>query len=147
MTLASAVASVDARTVRPAVLLAPLGVWLVLAVLAVANGVFRETVLVPRVGEYPGHVVSTLLLVAVVLAVSAAFFATTDTAYATVELAAVGVAWTLLTVGFEFLVGAVEGTPVSVTLGQYDVFAGQVWILVPLALLAAPLVFGRLFAA
>lgn len=52
----------------------------------------------------------------------------------------------MLTVGFEFLVGYVEGTPVSVTLGQYDVFAGQVWVLVPLTLLVAPLVFGRYFA-
>ena len=59
---------------RPAVLLAPLGVWLVMAVLAVANGVFREVVLIPRIGEYPGHVLSTSLLVAAILAVSAAFF-------------------------------------------------------------------------
>jgi len=57
----------------------------------------------------------------------------------------VGVGWTLLTVGFEFL-GAAEGTPVSVTLGQYDVFAGQVWILVPLTLLVAPYLFGSLLA-
>lgn len=48
----------------------------------------------------------------------------------------------ILTVGFEFLVGNVEGTPVSVTLGQYDVLAGQVWIAVPITLFVAPLLFG-----
>ena len=48
----------------------------------------------------------------------------------------------MLTVGFEFLVGYIEETPVSVTLGQYDVLAGQVWIAVPVTLLVSPLVFG-----
>lgn len=131
------------ESVRPQVFLAPLGVWLLMAVLAVANGGFREIVLIPRIGEYPGHVVSTAMLVAAILGVSFAFFRWTATEYAVAELVAVGVGWTVLTVGFEFLVGRVEGTPVSVTLGQYNVFAGQVWIAVPLALLLAPLLFGR----
>ncbi|MFC6889805.1 hypothetical protein [Halorubrum trueperi] len=132
-----------AESVRPRVLLAPLGVWLLMAVLAVTNGVFREIIIIPRIGEYPGHVVSTAMLVAAILGVSFAFFRWTATEYALAELVAVGVGWTVLTVGFEFLVGHVEGTPVSVTLGQYNVFAGQAWIAVPLALLIAPLLFGR----
>jgi len=90
--------------------------------------------------------VSTLVLVTAILVVAAAYFATTGTTYTDAELLLVGVGWTVLTVGFEFLVGAAEGTPVSVTLGQYDVFAGQVWILVPLTLLVAPYLFGTLFA-
>ncbi|MDH5020226.1 hypothetical protein [Halobacterium rubrum] len=137
----------DSWLVRPAVLLAPLGVWLAMAVLAVANGVVRELVVIPRVGEYPGHVLSTLLLVGAILAVSAAYFWSTGTTYTDLELVAVGAGWTLLTVGFEFLVGYAEGTPVSVTLGQYDVFAGQVWILVPVTLLVAPSLFGRVLTA
>jgi hypothetical protein len=130
------------QTVRPAALLQPLAVWLVMAVVAVANGVFRETVLVPRMDEYAAHVLSTAMLVLAILAVSAAYFGWTATAFSRAELLLVGVAWTLLTVGFEFLVGYAEGTPVSITLGQYDVFAGQVWIAVPLTLLFAPLLFG-----
>lgn len=129
-------------TLRLDVLLAPLGVWLLLAVLAVANGVLRETVLVPRLDEYRAHVLSTAVLVLVILGVAAAFFAWSGTAFSDVELVAIGVAWTLLTVGFEFLVGYAEGTPVSVTIGQYDVTAGQVWIVVPLTLLVAPYLFG-----
>lgn len=123
--------------------LAPLGVWLLMAVVAVANGAFRETVLVPRIGDYPGHVLSTLLLVSAILAVAYAFFATTSVDYSSTQLLLVGATWTVMTTGFEFLVGYVEGTPVSVTLGQYDVLAGQVWILVPLTLLVAPYLFGR----
>ncbi|WP_418285323.1 hypothetical protein [Halorubrum sp. DTA46] len=131
------------ETIRPRAFLAPLGVWLLMALVAVANGGFREVVLIPRVGEYPGHVASTALLVAAILAIAFAFFSRTSVAYGTAELVAIGVGWTLLTVGFEFLVGRLEGTPVSVTIGQYDVLAGQVWIAVPLTLLIAPLLFGR----
>ena len=131
-----------ARSIRASVLAQPLGLWTLMAVVAVLNGGLRETVIVPRVGEYLGHVVSTALLVAAILAVAYLYFSRTSIEYVRAELLAVGVCWVVLTVGFEFLVGYVEGTPVSVTLGQYDVLAGQLWILVPLALLVAPLLFG-----
>jgi hypothetical protein len=127
-------------------LLHPLGLWVLMAVLAVANGVFRELVLIPRTGEYGGHVLSTAMLVAAILVVSFAYFTTTAVAYTRLELLAVGVAWTVLTAGFEFLVGYLEGTPVAETVGQYNVLAGQVWVLVPLALLTAPLLFGDVFS-
>lgn len=122
----------------------PLGVWLLMAAVAVANGAFRETVLIPRTGEYGGHVLSTLLLVAAIVGITYAYFTRTPFEYTSSQLLLVGLGWTVLTVGFEFLVGYVERTPVSATLGQYDVLAGQVWILVPLTLLVAPLLFGRL---
>ncbi|MFW6003861.1 MAG: hypothetical protein ACOCPT_05515 [Halanaeroarchaeum sp.] len=138
-----ATATTLTASIRPTTLLAPLGVWLVLAVLAVANGVFREVAIVPRIGEYPGHVASTALLITIVLVVSWRFFEWTTVAYTRAELLVIGVVWMVLTVGFEFLVGYVVGTPVSVTLGQYDVFAGQVWIFVPITLFVAPLLFGR----
>jgi len=131
------------RSIRLPALRAPFGLWGVMAGLAVANGIFRELVLIPRIGEYAGHVLSTGLLVGAILAVSALYFIRTETEYSRAELAAVGAGWTLMTVGFEFLVGYAEGTPVSVTLGQYDVLAGQVWIAVPLTLLVAPYLFGR----
>jgi hypothetical protein len=135
-------ATLDVQSIRPRVLLYPLGVWVVMALVAIANGVFRELVLIPRIGSYPGHVLSTALLVAAILVVSFLYFSRTAIDYSQVELLVVGLLWTVLTVGFEFLVGYAEGTPVSVTLGQYDVLAGQVWIAVPLTLFFAPLLFG-----
>ena len=132
----------EAGAIRPHVFPFPLGVWVVMAIVAVINGGFRETVLVPRVGEHAGHVVSTALLVTAILLVSFAYFSWTPIDYGPAELVVVGVLWTVLTVGFEFVVGYVEGTPVSVTLGQYNVLAGQVWIVVPVSLLVSPLLFG-----
>jgi hypothetical protein len=134
--------TVDTGSLRLSVFLAPLGVWALMAVVAVLNGGFREVVLIPRVGDYPGHVLSTALLVAAIAGISFAYFRLTATEYRFGELMLVGVLWTVLTVGFEFLVGSVEGTPVSVTLGQYNVLAGQVWVEVPLTLLSSPLLFG-----
>lgn len=136
----------EAEPITPHAFLYPLAVWVVMAVVAVANGVFRETVLISRVGEYAGHAVSTALLVAAILLVSFGYFLWTPVEYATVELLLVGTLWTVLTVGFEFVVGYAEGTPVSVTLGQYNVLAGQVWIAVPITLLASPLLFGWLLS-
>ena len=130
-----------------AALLAPLGVWVLMAVLAVLNGGFREVVLIPRIGAYPGHLVSTGLLVAGILAVAGLFFTRTGVEYPPTQLAVIGAVWVILTVGFEFLVGAVEGTPVSITLGQYNVLAGQVWIAVPITLFVAPLLFGWLLSS
>jgi hypothetical protein len=127
-------------------ILVPLGLWIVMAIVAILNGIFRETVVIPRIGEYRGHVASTALLVAAILAISYTYFTSTDTEYTRGELLIIGVAWTVLTVGFEFLVGYVEGTPVEETISQYDVFAGQVWIAVPVALLTAPLLFGAVVA-
>jgi hypothetical protein len=105
-------------------LLYPLGLRVLMAVLAVANGIFRELVLTPRTGEYGGHVLSTAMLVVAILLVFFAYFTSTAVAYTRLELLAVGAAWTVLTVG------------------QYNVLAGQVWILVLLTLLTAPLLFG-----
>jgi len=130
------------QAVRPRAFLAPLGVWLVMAVVAVLNGGFRETLLIDRLGEYRAHVLSTALLVFAILLVAGLFFRWTATAYTQVELLLMGVLWTVLTVGFEFLVGYLEDTPVSETLAQHDVLAGQVWIAVPVTLLLAPLLFG-----
>jgi hypothetical protein len=128
--------------IRPTVFLYPLGLWALMAIVAVLNGGFREVVIIPRVGDYAGHVLSTALLVVAILVLSGLYFSWTSTAYTRTELLLLGGLWTVLTVGFEFLVGYAEGTPVSVTLGQYNVLAGQVWIAVPIALFVSPLLFG-----
>lgn len=132
----------ESRSVRPRVFVPPLGVWVLMALVAVINGVLRETVLIPRIGAYPGHVLSTAVLVVVILGITAVYFRRVSVEYRRLELLVIGALWMGLTVGFEFLVGYVENTPVAVTLGQYDVLAGQVWIAVPVTLLVSPLVFG-----
>lgn len=122
----------------------PLGLWIVMAVIAVFNGGAREVLVIPRIGERRGHQLSTAILVVAILVLSAAYFTTTAIDYSRSELLLIGVGWTGLTVGFEFLVGHLEGTPPEETIAQYDVRNGHVWIAVPLTLLVAPLLFGWL---
>jgi len=131
--------ALSTESIRASVFVYILALWVVMAVIAVANGVFRETVLIERVGEYTGHVLSTAMLVVAIIVVAALYFGTTPIDYTQAELLAVGASWAILTVGFEFLVGFLEGTPPSETIAQYNVLAGQVWIVVPLTLLVAPL--------
>ena len=45
-------------------------IWFALLVVAVANGGFREAVLIPRFGPHPGHIVSTGMLCAGILIVT-----------------------------------------------------------------------------
>lgn len=139
MRVAELTVTMGLSTIRPRVLASPLGLWLVMAVVAVLNGGFREVVLIPRVGDYLGHVISTAMLVTAILLLSFLYFTNTSIDYSQVELLLIGVIWVVLTGGFEFVVGYVEGTPVSETLAQYNVLAGQVWIFVPLTLLVSPL--------
>lgn len=132
----------ELQSIRPGAFIYPLGVWVVLALVAISNGVFREVFLISRLGERNGHLLSTALLVAAILVVSGLYFSQTSVDYSLLEALSIGVIWTVLTIGFEFLVGYLEGAPVSETVGQYNVFAGEVWILVPLTLLLSPLLFG-----
>jgi hypothetical protein len=113
-------------------------VWMLLLVVAVANGAAREFLLVPRLGAQTGHVVSTLVLCAAILVV----------ALLTIRWIAprgrrgalwVGGAWLALTLGFEFLAGHyLFGNSWEKLLADYNLLRGRVWILVLIATLFAP---------
>lgn len=62
-----------------------------MAVTTVLNGGFREVVIIPRVGDYAGHVISTALLVGAVLLISFFYFTNTSIDYTQIELLLVGV--------------------------------------------------------
>ena len=112
--------------------------WLGLVVLANLNGAFRVAVLNPRLGESAGHVVSTLLLSAVVLVGSwfAVPWVRPDSAG---EAWMVGGLWLALVLAFEFLFGHyVFRNPWSKLLADYDVAHGRIWPLVLVVTLVAP---------
>jgi hypothetical protein len=51
----------------------------------------------------------------------------------------VGAVWALLTLAFEFGVGHyLLNRPWSVLLADYDLRAGRIWVLVPIAMAVAP---------
>lgn len=119
-------------------LLRALIVWLGIAVLAVGNGGLREGVLKRLLGDRLAHVISTLLLGAVVLAVS--FLSVPWIGPSTPSEAwLLGAGWLAATLAFEFLAGHyLFGNPWKKILHDYDVKRGRVWVLVPICTLMGP---------
>lgn len=131
------------RVIRPTRLLYAGGVWLGLAVLAILNAGVREVFVAPVAGDYWGHVTSTVTFIAALSVVSYLYF-TRYTEHSVRELVAIGSMWFVMTVLFEFGFGHyVMGNTWEALLRDYNVLAGRVWVLVLLALLVAPVVFGH----
>lgn len=122
-------------------------IWLLLAALAVANGTLRVKVWTPRVGDPAGHVMASLLFVAVIAIVSAMSARWMVPGLEAAPLWGVGAAWLAMTVFFEFGFGHwVMGHPWSKLLADYDLPRGRIWTLVLLATFVLPVVMGRLRA-
>lgn len=126
------------REVRSNGLATATGAWVVMVVVALANAVFRELFVTPAVGTYPAHVISTVTLLLALAVVVYRYFERVG-GHTRRERLVVGVLWAGLTIAFELGFGHyVAGDSWAELLGQYDVTAGRIWILVPLSLLAAP---------
>jgi hypothetical protein len=113
-------------------------VWCALLVIASVNGIARETLLIPRMGEVGGRAVSTLALSALIVVltwISIAWMAPRSAQQAWT----VGLVWIVLTLAFEFLAGHyVFHSPWSRLLEDYDVVRGRIWILVLITTLVSP---------
>ena len=118
-------------------------VWCVFVVLAIMNGGFRDAVVTPRLGEFGGHITSTVLLCA---AISAVTWFTIDWVrpLTSGDALLIGGQWAVMTVAFEFLAGHyVFGSAWTTLLADYDLLAGRVWVLVLVTLAFAPLLAAR----
>ena len=117
--------------------------WFVILILAILNGALRQSLLIPRIGDRAGHVVSTLLLS---LLVFMATWILLPWIHPTTARDAwlIGAFWVSLTLACEFLAGHyVFGNSWERLLADYNVAAGRIWVLVLITTLVAPaLVFG-----
>lgn len=112
-------------------------VWFAILLLAVANGLFREAVLIPMLGKAPGMVLSGALLSGIILAVaylSLPWLATRVSA----QLFAIGSWWLVLTLVFEFSFGFLGGKSLSQILEAYAFKDGNTWPIVLLTTLVSP---------
>jgi hypothetical protein len=113
-------------------------IWLAILVVAVANGAVRVDLLIPWFGEQLGHVLSTLSLCILILAVTWGSIEWVGVSSRSDALR-IGGLWLAMTVAFEFLGGHyLFGTPWPQLLADYDVVRGRIWILVLLTTAAAP---------
>lgn len=121
-----------------------LAAWFGLAVLAVANGTTRETLYPESLGDAAAHQLSTFTLLALIAGyvwlLQRRWPLLSDT-----DALRVGAAWVTMTLVFEFGFGHyVDGASWSSLLAEYDLAAGNLWVLVPLATALAPVVVRRL---
>lgn len=130
---------------EPKLLLYALLLWILFFPFAIVNAGLREKVWVPRLGEHAGHVLSTVTFLIVLVLAMYVFLRYVDVSYGAGDLWLLGVLWLVLTVAFEFGFGHyVMGHPWDTLLHDYNLLAGRVWALIPLAWLLAPRLLGWL---
>lgn len=118
--------------------------WFGMMVLAVINGALRDFTYKKSIGTLAAHQLSTItLLVLLALYFWIVFrllpLPSSETAWT------VGIMWFLLTLIFEFGIGKfVSHKTWSELLHAYNLFAGQVWLFIPLWVLVAPYFYFRL---
>jgi len=119
-------------------ILRAMSVWIALSLLAIANGSVRQFLLLPSVGPYAGHVISTITLSLLILCAAWLSIRWINPSTAR-EAWVVGVLWLATTVVFEFVAGHyLFRNPWPKLLADYDVRQGRVWVLVLMTTLAAP---------
>ena len=118
-------------------------VWLGILLLAIANGVLREAVLAPALGQPAGLVLSGILLSGLILLTAYLALPWMGRAQRASYLA-VGTGWLCLTLVFEFTFGhAVQGRPWPELLEAYRFTGGNLWPIVLLVTAAAPALAAR----
>lgn len=117
--------------------------WTGILVLAVANGIFREAILIAVFGLPGGLILSGLLLSLFIVGVT--YLALPWMAIRKAkQLVAIGFVWLGLTLVFEFSFGLLQGKPLSVLLDAYTFKDGNIWPVVLIVTAAAPYLAAKL---
>lgn len=114
--------------------------WFGMMVLAIINGGVRDFAYKPHVGDLAAHQISTVVLI-VLLAGYIRFLTRVWPVKSAMQAWIIGGMWFLMTESFEFGMGLIAGEPWSRLFHAYNIFAGQVWIFIPLWMLVGPYVF------
>jgi hypothetical protein len=120
------------------------GVWVLFLILAILNAVFRDKVLGPVAGDAAALPLSGVLLSLILFLVTLAVIPRLRGGSALHDWA-IGGAWVLLTLAFEFFFGHfVMGKPWKEILGIFDVAGGNLMPLVLAVILISPYLARRL---
>jgi len=113
--------------------------WLLMPVAAIANGALRDLWLAPLLGEHAAEILSVLLLLVSIYVITALFLRRAGHRHVSADLWALGILWMVLTIVFELVFfGVFLGVPIPELLAAYDIFAGELWLVVVAGVLLAP---------
>lgn len=126
------------------VIVKAIGIWCILVVCAVFNGLLRENILNPFWGEDIALPVSGLILSLIILAVTWLFIPFIG-ARQTMDYWLIGALWLGITLAFEFLLGHyVMGKSWKDILQVFNLFKGNLFLLTLLASTLAPWLMARI---
>lgn len=118
-------------------------IWIGILVLAIANGILRELVLIPGIGTPAALVLSGLLLSALIIGV-AYFSLAWLNIKSPVLLFIVGVGWLIFTLGFEFSFGLWQGKSWHELFEAYTFKDGNIWSVVLVITTLSPYIAAKL---
>lgn len=125
------------------VALKALAIWVGILMLAVANGVLRESLFIPWLGIPAALVLSGLLLSALIIGVAYLSLPWLQIRRPA-QLCAVGLGWLALTLVFEFSFGLWQGKSWPELLEAYTFRGGNIWPVVLAATTLAPYIAAKL---
>lgn len=120
--------------------------WIPMIFIAVINGIARDLWYKRHIGDLTAHQVSTLLLM-VFLGIYIFFVTKKYPPLSTKQALWIGLLWFVLTLGFEFGFGRFRGISWTNLLESYNIFNGQLWLLVPIWILISPYLFFKITKA
>ena len=129
---------------RPRIALKAAGIWMVILIGAMLNGMAREALLLPHLDPSVAYMASGVALCLIIVLVSVALVPRLGP-LSTAESLVVGAFWLALTLAFEFGFGRlVQHRTWPELLGAYTFKDGNIWPIVLLVTLVAPLLAVRL---
>ena len=119
-------------------------IWLLIAVVAIGNGVVRAQALIPALGTTAGLLVSGVSLSVIVFCVTYSAFNWFGRQRGVIYVA-IGLQWVLMTLAFEFLFGHyVGGKSWSDILIVFNIAKGDLFLVVLVVTLLSPWVVAKL---
>lgn len=112
-------------------------VWCLILGAAIINGGLREAILIPQLGQSPALILSGIFLSVLIISISY-FCIPWLSIPAPRKLFALGLAWVLLTLAFEFSFGLMQGKSLATLLQAYTFKDGNIWPLVLVITACAP---------
>jgi hypothetical protein len=121
--------------------------WFGMMIIAILNGGFRDLAYKPLVGDLAAHQISAVLLLLLFAGYFWFLVRVWPIEYAK-QAWVIGGMWFLMTEVFEFGMGLlIAGHPWDKLLQDYNLFDGQLWLLIPLWVFVGPYIFYRFVRA
>jgi hypothetical protein len=117
--------------------------WFPMLLIAIANGILRESVFKKFLENLAAHQLSTLTLL-VFFAAYIWFVVTKWPPASATQAMLIGLMWLVLTLCFEFGFGRYRGNSWETLLEDYHLLKGRLWVLVPIWVAIAPYVYYKL---